>query len=56
MNPKILYVASIRRKLLKTAHTEAAEKIVVLSALYEKEIKNIMKYQLYTNASKNNRW
>jgi len=34
-----------------------ADKLIgVLSALYIKQIKNIMKYQLYTNASKNNRW
>ena len=28
----------------------------MLNALYIKQIKNIMKYKLYTNASKNNRW
>jgi len=31
--------------------TTSRQKIVVLSALYIKQIKNIMKYQLYTNAS-----
>ena len=31
--------------------TPSGQKIVVLSALYIKQIKNIMKYQLFTNAS-----
>ena len=32
--------------------TPSGQKIVVLSELYIKQIKNIMKYQLHTNASK----
>ena len=31
--------------------TPSGQKIVVLSALYIKQIKNIMKYQLFTHAS-----
>ena len=34
----------------------AANYFGVLSALYIKQIKNIVKSQLYTNASKNSRW
>ena len=38
-----------------SAETPGGQLIGVLSALYIKQIKNIMKYQVYTNASKNYR-
>ena len=52
----ILSVASIRRKLLNTTHAEETEINISKSNSRIIKIKNIMKFDLYTNASKISRW